>query len=251
MSSLAGKHILVTRAAGQFAPVAELARARGAVAESFPCLEVQCLPDNIREGLSSVADDACILLTSVNAVHCVASALDGQLSELFTGRSLVAVGPQTAAALAEYGLKPGWVADNPSQEGLVAGFTARGVPSEVCFLRAEQGRDAVQKALRDAGARVQTVHAYRTVCPHDDASAVIRMLKNNAVDAVLLGSSRCALHYVQRIGDAALADRPAVAVISPQVARAAEKAGLHVQCVAKETSFAGMLDALAQYFAGR
>jgi len=244
---LTGKRILITRAANQFEAVAEQVHARGADALSFPCLSVQHMPNQVRKGLAEAASNASILLTSVNGVHSLAKALANDFSSIST-HPLIAVGPQTAAALAAHGLTASWAAENASQEGLIEGFAEHGMPEEVCFLRAEQGRDVVRQALETAGVRVQRVSAYRTVCPTDDASLIIAQLENSDIDAVLLGSSRCAAHYVQRIGDAQLADRPIVVVISQQVARAAEHAGLSVQCVAKETSFAGMLDSLAAYF---
>ncbi len=249
MQDLAGKHILITRAAEQFAAVAEQIQKRGGKAISFPCLAVQCLPDNIRQAFSGLSNGTCILLTSANGVHCTAKALGNDFAMHLDKHPVVAVGPRTAAALIAHGISPAWVADESSQQGLVRGFSRHGMPKEVCFLRAEQGRDVVKQALQHAGVQVQLVPAYRTVCPADDASAVVKKLKTATIDAVLLGSSRCAEHYVQRIGDLPLADSPAIAVISQQVARAAAHAGLSVQCVAKETSFTGMLDTLAGYFA--
>ncbi|MDQ6986561.1 MAG: uroporphyrinogen-III synthase [Mariprofundaceae bacterium] len=249
MQDFAGKYILVTRAADQFAAVAEQIQKRGGTAISFPCLAVQCLPDNIRRALNGLSEETCILLTSANGVHCVAKALGDDVAMRLGKHPVVAIGPRTAAALIAYDVTPAWVADEASQEGVVHGFARCSMPKEICFLRAEQGRDVVRQALQAAGVQVRLVSAYRTVCPTDDASAVVNQLKIGAIDGVLLGSSRCAEHYVQRIGDLPLADRPPIAVISQQVARAAEHAGLSVQCVAKETSFTGMLDALAEYFA--
>ncbi|MDX8391648.1 MAG: uroporphyrinogen-III synthase [Mariprofundaceae bacterium] len=248
MQPLAGKHILVTRAIEQFDAVAEQIRQQDAIAIAFPCLGVQCLAENIRQSLRNLPENTCILLTSANAVHCAANALGSGFIPCLEKYQTVAVGPRTAAALSTYGISPTWVADTPSQEGLIDGFIRHGIPQHVCFLRAEQGRDTIQQALEKSGTQVQRVTAYRTVCPTDDASVVVQKLKSDAIDAVLIGSSRCALHYVLRIGDLKLADRPAIAVISRQVARAAEGAGLNVQCIAKETSFTGMLDALAVYF---
>jgi len=249
MQDLAGKYILVTRAAEQFAAVADQIQKRGGIAISFPCLGVQCLPENIRQALAELSKDTCILLTSANGVHCVAEALGNDFATCFGKHPVVAVGPRTAAALVAHGISPAWVADESSQEGLVSGFARHGMPKEVCFLRAEQGRDVIKQALEHSGVQVQLVPAYRTVCPADDASAIVQKLKTGMIDAVLLGSSRCAEHYMQRIGDASIANHPIIAVISQQVARTAAHAGLSVQCIAKETSFTGMLDALAGYIA--
>ena len=248
MSSLAGKCILVTRAAGQCAAVAQLTAQHGATAASFPCLAVRCLPDNIRKGLSALPEDAAILLSSANGVSCTAQALGDDFPTLLAGHPVIAVGEHTAAALAKHGIQTVWTATEASQEGLIQDFSKHGWPPSLCFLRAEDGRDVLQQAMQAQGVDVRLIHAYRTICPQDDPSDIVQALQHGDIDAVLLGSSRTARHYVQRIGNAQLADRPAVAVISPQVACAAQEAGLSVQAVAKEASFTAMLDALADYF---
>ncbi len=214
----------------------------------FPCLAVQCLPENIRLGLEALPENTAILLSSVNGVSCAAESLGDDFVSLFSRCPVIAVGSQTAAALTGRGISVAWIAAEASQEGLIQGFAEHGLPASVCFLRAEEGRDVLQQALLSQGAEVRLIHAYRTICPQGDAADVVQALELGEIDAVLLGSSRTARHYVQRIGNAQLANRPAVAVISPQVAAAAEDAGLSVQAVAKEASFAAMLDALAEFF---
>lgn len=214
----------------------------------FPCLAVQCLPENIRHGLNTLPDNTAILLSSVNGVRCAAESLGGDFVSLFNRYPVIAVGNHTAEALTKRGIRVAWLAAEASQEGLIEGFAEHGLPASVCFLRAEEGRDVLQQALQSQGVEVRLVHAYRTICPQDDATDMVQALKRGEIDAVLLGSSRTARHYVQRIGDTQLANRPAVAVISPQVAAAAEDAGLSVQAVAKEASFAAMLDVLAEVF---
>jgi len=245
---LSGKRILMTRAAEQCPAVAALIEQRGGQGVEFPCLAVQCMPESIRSGLQAAPDDAALLLSSVNGVHCAEQALGSAFASTLQGRSVIAVGEHTAAALQQYDAQVTWTARDASQEGLVQGFAEHGLPSDICFLRAAQGRDLLQHSLEAQGVAVHLIAAYRTVCPQNDASAIRQQLENGEIDAVLLGSSRTALHYVQRIGNTVLADRPVAVVISPQVAAAAEGAGLSVQVVAKETSFAGMLDALSTYY---
>ncbi|OIQ01179.1 MAG: hypothetical protein AUK36_11220 [Zetaproteobacteria bacterium CG2_30_59_37] len=248
MNTLAGKRILVTRAAEQFEAVARLIEQRGGVPLPFPCLAVQCLPDNIRDALRDLPAGTSIIMSSTNGVHCAAQALGEDFIPLFSRHQVIVVGPHTADALCGHGIQAAWVADETSQDGLIQGFMEHGLPASICFLRAEEGRDVLQDALRQQDVEVRLVHAYRTVCPEDNPIAVLCALRQGEVDAVLLGSSRTAQHYLRRIGDTQLADRPAVAVISPQVAAAAETEGLSVQAVAKQASFAAMLDALAEYF---
>ncbi|MDQ6966865.1 MAG: uroporphyrinogen-III synthase [Mariprofundaceae bacterium] len=248
MSGLAGKQILVTRAAEQYERVASLIEQRGAHALSLPCLAVQCMPDHIRTAMNQLRSDSSILLSSANGVDCAAQALGDDFIPVFSRHPVIVVGSHTAQALATYDIQAAWTADEASQDGLIRDFAGRDMPARICFLRAEQGSDVLQEFLQAQGVAVELVHAYRTICPDDDNPEITHALQLGVIDAVLLGSSRTAQHYVQRIGDATLADKPAVAVISRQVADAAQYAGLSVQAVAKEASFVAMLNALEEFF---
>lgn len=250
MSALAGKRILITRAREQADTLARLVRERGAQPVLFPCLAIGCLPDAIRGAVPLLnAPGTQALFTSANGVRCVARALGDALVPLLSGLPVVAVGKRTAEALASLSIPVAWTPSEASQAGLAEAWRAHGLPERLVFFRAETGGDAVIRALEREGATVHLIPAYRAVCPADDASSVRAMLARNEVDAVLLGSARAARHYLQRIGDAGLAGRPAIAVISDQVARACRELGLGVQVVAKEASFAAMLDGLEAWFA--
>jgi uroporphyrinogen-III synthase len=248
-SALVGRRILVTRPAAQAAQTATLIRSRGGEAVLFPCLAVQCLPEAIRTAAVLLADLAVdIAFTSANGVCCVAQALNPSERDLMGKHRLAAVGEKTAKAMAEHGWQASIVAATASQDGLIETYRHHALPRKLLLFRAEEGRDALPDWLQRQGVDVTTVHAYRTVCPDGDASAVIEALHQDAIDAVLLGSPKTVAHYLQRIGDATLAGRPVVVAISPEVARMAESLGLGVQVVAGNASFPSMLDALAQHY---
>ncbi|MDQ6958824.1 MAG: uroporphyrinogen-III synthase [Mariprofundaceae bacterium] len=249
MSGLTGKRILITRASGQVEEIAKHIRQRGGMPVTFPCLAVQCCPESIRQSVKLLEDDGVhALFTSANGVHCVAEALRDTFVSTFESVPVVTIGHHTAKALSDMGVQAAWISREASQEGLMDAYRQRGLPARLVFFRAAQGRDALPEALKTAGVDVRLVPAYRTICPDDDTTAVIELLKGGGVDAVLLGSSRTAQHYVRRIGDARLANRPAIAVISAQVANTAHTMNLDVQVVAKEASFASMLDGLEEWF---
>jgi len=246
---MTGKRILITRASGQVEGIAKHIRQHGGVPVTFPCLAVQCCPESIRRSIRLLEGNGVhALFTSTNGVHCVAETLKDTFVSTFESVPAVAIGQHTAKALSNMGVQAAWIPRESSQEGLMDAYRQRGLPAHLVFFRAEQGRDTLPEALKTAGVDVQLVPAYRTICPDDDASAVIQSLKNDKIDAVLLGSSRTAQHYVRRIGKAALANRPVIAVISRQVADAVRALNLDVQVVAKEASFASMLDGLEEWF---
>lgn len=250
-SPLAGKRILLSRAAAQLPELAVRVSARGGIPLLFPCLAVEVMCDEIMQALLHVGPCSDVVFTSCNGVDAVVDALarSGQsFSRAMAGMRVAAVGQRTAICLQQHGVTPAIVPQEASQDGLIDAYAQAGLPAHLLFFRAEEGRDALLDALAAQGVGVTMVTAYRTTCPDDDASDVQAMLHAGNVDAVLLGSSRAASHYLRRIGDAELASRPVVVVMSEAMADFARKQGLHVQLVAKSASFEAMLDELAEYY---
>ena len=246
--ALADRSILITRSPDQAESTAKAVLARGAMPLLLPSLEMVSLHDNIQASIPLLEKRSEILFTSRNGVASVAAVLDRAFTTLLSAHPVTAVGEKTAAALAELGIETTMQPETASQAGLIEAYKERGIPEQLLFYRAEEGSDALANALTHAGCRVTTIHAYRMQCPDSDASEIIQKIGRSEVDAVLLGSARTVNHYIQRIGSIKTANIPAIAVISQQVAKAAEDAGLSVQAVAKTASFDAMLDALADYF---
>jgi len=246
---LADKQILITRSSDQAEATAAEIRRRGGEPLSLPCLEVECLTENILRSLPILeASSLELLFTSRNAVTCVASVLGEDFAKSLGSHRVTAIGSKTAAELNRHGIQPELIPQTASQEGLIEAYQSHGLPKRLLFFRAEEGRDLLQQAMDNLGCKVTMLFAYRMNCPASDASETIKKMDSHQIDAVLLGSPKTVENYIKRIGSIKRADIPAIAVISPQVAKVAEDAGLSVQAVAKTASFDGMLDALADYF---
>ncbi|MDQ6991004.1 MAG: uroporphyrinogen-III synthase [Mariprofundaceae bacterium] len=246
--SLAGRQVLVTRSKQQFQATASLIHEYGAVALSLPCLKIDYLPQNIQAALSQLNPDMDVLLTSRNGVEALAGASELPLHQALKYHRIAVVGKKTCQALQAYGIEANIIPHMQSQRGLFDAYQSIGLPQSLMFFRAEEGSDFLSHHLQAQGIPVQTIAAYRTICPNDDSSSIIEALKQHTIDAVLLGSAKTAQHYLQRIQNIAIANTPIVVVISQQVADAADKLGLNVQLIAKQTSFASMLDALENHF---
>jgi len=250
-TSLTDKRILVTRAKEHCASVNRMVQSRGAIAVTLPCLGIEDMPQSVAAGMVMLDAYSDVLFSSVNGVHAVAKVVadnGSSLGEILLNRRIAAVGDKTAAALSQLGVGVDVIPEHASQDGLIEAYGSKGVPHSLLFFRAEEGRDALAGALTQQGVRVVTIPAYRTICPLEDASDVIVMLQHGEIDAVLLGSTKTAAHYLQRIGSAELANRPVIVAISEKMAASARRLGLSVQVVAKRASFEAMLDALGEYF---
>ena len=250
--SLTGKRILLTRAKQQLPAVIRAVEARGGTAIAFPCLELEVLSAQIEAVLSSLNSYSDILFTSRNGVlslNAFCMERNRNLQQLLNGKRIAAVGEHTAAALSQLNITVDLIPEDASQAGLITAYGEYGAPEQLLFFRAEEGSDQLANALQKQDIMVNTVNAYRTICPTHDASETIVMLEDNQIDAVLLGSSKTARHYLQRVGSTELANRPTLVAISQPMAAAAEQLGLNVQVVAKRASFDAMLDALSEHFA--
>ncbi|MFC1536510.1 uroporphyrinogen-III synthase [Pseudomonadota bacterium] len=246
---LTDKQILITRSSDQVEATAAEIRRRGGEALSLPCLEVECLTENIQRSLPILEDSSVeLLFTSRNAVACAASVLGEDFAKSIGNHRVAAIGSKTSAELNRYGIQPELIPLTSSQEGLIEAYQSHGLPKKLLFFRAEEGRDLLHQVMGNLGCEVTMLFAYRMNCPASDASEMIKKLDSHQVDAVLLGSPKTVENYIKRIGSIETADIPAIAVISSQVANVAEDAGLSVQAVAKTASFDGMLDALTDYF---
>ena len=244
---------MITRSRQQSEPCVEEVALRGGLPFLFPCLEIRCLSEEIRQGVSLLSDISMpILFTSVNGVHCTAEVCGETFRTMMASHRIAAVGEKTAEALEGYGISTELLPEEASQEGLLEAYLQQGIPKELLFFRAREGRDFLAEKLQAHGCQVHLVTAYEVVCPSEDATDAQEALTTGKIDAVLLGSARTADFYLQRIGNTKLADKPAIACISPKVAEHIENhLGLSVQIVAKKASFASMLDGLERYFANR
>ncbi len=254
MRFLQGKHIMLTRTPAQNAKTARLLAKYGAQAVFFPCLRIEYLPQPIHDILhhlqTSEHQQTDIIFTSANGVHAVAEqcSATAPLADVFAGCRVLAVGQHTAQALQDEHCPVHIMPQIASQQGLMAYYKQHGLPKQAIFFRAAQGSDDLSTYFAENNTPLTLVKAYQSVCSNDDATAMRQQLHQHRIDAVLLGSAKTAAYYCQKINAISLANRPVIAVMSAQVAAAADNLALKVQVVAKEPSFIAMLDGLNTYF---
>ena len=189
---------------------------------------------------------AAIVVASARAAQAVAAARGGAaLAEVW------AVGPATARALAEAGIAarvPAAARDGATlAKALVAARAIAG--QRVLVPRAEEGRDEAIAILRDAGAVVEAIVAYRTVPaePGDPALAEgLGLLRRGAVAvcAVFAPSQVAALDAL--VGVRAITAR--FAAIGETTAAALRAAGATVVAVAAAPTPEGLAKAVSAVY---
>lgn len=193
---LAGRRILVTRAAQQAGKLSDGLRELGAIPVEVPVLE-------IAPPVSFAALDAAlrqigrydwIIFTSANTV----AGLKGRGEEIgvavAASANVAAVGTATATAAREAGWNVTLIPETFVAEGLVASLQKQEIRGKrVLLARAEVARDVIPDALRAAGAIVDVVDAYRNVIPADAPTQLRRALVEG-LDAATFTSSSSVTH---------------------------------------------------------
>jgi uroporphyrinogen-III synthase len=166
--------------------------------------------------------------------------------------SVAAVGPATAGAAADAGLRVTYMARNPSGEALASELTRFVGGKNVLFPRSNRGDDRLLRGLLEAGAKVTDVVAYRTLSASEvNAEALARVRAGN-VDAILFASPSAFQGMCEAIPVpemAMLSMKVAFAAIGPTTAKAMREAGVRVAIQPVHASAILMADAVAKFYA--
>jgi uroporphyrinogen-III synthase len=246
---LAGWRVLVTRQPEQARGLAEALAAEGARVVEVPLIATAPPEDTdaLDAAVAALASYDWIAFASANAARAVADA------SMRTGRPLparlriAAVGPSTADEVVRC-LPGASVALQPERdfraEGLAEAFRAIALGGRRVLLPVSaRGRDTLAAALRQQGAEVTVVVAYRTVTPPDAADR-IRDALDAGVDVVTFASPSAVEGFAESCPDRARWP-PAVA-IGPVTAAAARERGFEVLAVADAAGAHGLAEALSR-----
>ena len=253
---LSGRRVVITRAREQAQAFARPLETLGAAVIEFPTIEIVDPEsfDPLDQAIARIASYHWIIFTSVNGVRQFLSRLrflqrdSGELS----GLKIAAIGPETARALESRGLRPWLVPDVYQAEAILEQLAPDDVRGKRVLLpRAAQARDVLPGTLRDWGAEVDVVEAYRTVAARSDVSWLGGLLQRKEIDMVTFTSSSTAVNFAALFSGAniqPLLAGTAVACIGPITAHTVEELGLHVDVIASEYTVEGLAQAIVDYF---
>ena len=211
--TLAGKRVLVTRAATQAQHLVDLLIAQGADVVAIPTIEIELLNPSpgLDRCLSRLAEYQWLILTSANGV----AALGGRMRELgilpgaFAHMQCVAVGGATADAMKALGLRVDVVPEKYVAESVVAAIEDEVAGKNVLLIRGTLARDVIPVALEEAGAWVDIADAYRTVVPPESVEKIREIFADaRAPEIVTFTSSSTVDNFVELMQTAGFAERP-------------------------------------------
>ena len=197
---LAGRRVLVTRAAHQAGKLSEGLRALGCEPVEVPVLEIRP-PENpgpLDAAIRNLKSYDSLILTSTNTVRALAERAAVLGVPLAGSGSLrvAAVGTATAEAARKTGLTVTFVPESYLAESLVEGLVGQASGQKILLARAAVARDVIPDALRAAGALVDVVDAYRNVLP-EGTPALLRKALAEGIDAATFTSSSSVTHLAE------------------------------------------------------
>ena len=258
-SALAGKRVVVTRAAEQCEALCRELEAHGATPVVLPLVAFGPPEDAapLDAALRRLSKFDWMLLTSQNAVRAVAErceTLGISLDAAAGSLRVAAVGPVTAKAAEQAGMKVRHVAAAQQGVALAEELGGRLRGCSVFLPRSDRANPALPETLARLGARVTEVVAYRTLAASPVEDERRRAVGRGDADAILFFSPSAVQQMKELVGAKrmrALQERMVFAAIGPVTAAALREAGVAGVVVAPDASVAGILTALAVHWQGR
>lgn len=253
---LAGRTILVTRAAHASAEFVRAIEARGGRALLFPMIEIA--PPLSWEGcdraIGRLAEYDGLLFASANGVEGFFHRLSalGAPASAPAAPAVYAVGQRTKDAAEHHGLAVRCIPERYTAADLVAALSSEEVKGKrFLFPRGNLGSATLSGGLEERGAVVDVVEVYQTIEPEpEDVARMTERLLAGEVDVVTFASPSAARHFAalfpgETMGT--IARLSAFAAIGPVTASALAHLGLKPQVVAPESTMEAMLEAILRY----
>ncbi len=246
---LAGRRILVTRAEEQAAGFCQRLGALGAEAIEYPTIRLAPPADlaPLSGAIERLASYDWVIFTSANGVSALWNhwaSIGSPQAGIFWPQGSVrvaAIGPATAGALLDRGVKPAFV---PAE--FIAERVAEGLGDvagqQILLPRADIARPALAILLRERGALVDEVTAYRTV------PAVPTGPLPEGLDCIAFTSSSTVRCFVTLTQGTPLLPSTKVACIGPITSQTAREMGLRVDVVARQYDVDGLIQAIVEVY---
>jgi uroporphyrinogen III methyltransferase/synthase len=254
---LFGKRVVVTRSRDQVSIFAEQLIDRGATTIEFPTIDV--VPpsswDELDSAIQSIESYNWVIFTSANAVKYFMERLRslGKDLRMLKGVNICVVGPKTAEALEQYGLRADLVPTEFKAEGVLYALGGSAKVKGLKFLipRAKVARELIPDKLREMGADVTVATAYENVKPAADVERVRKLFTEHKISTVTFTSSSTVHNFVEILGQKeyiALMAGVHVACIGPVTAKTAEEYGMHVDIMPKDYTIPAFVESIVEFY---
>lgn len=235
ITALKGRRIVITRPEGDARRLAGRLEALGAIPVLVPAIDIRFTdPPELDAALAEIALYDWVVFTSRNGVEAVF-----RRTANVRGPKVAAIGPATADALRRHGMEPDLVPSEYVAEAVLDALgDVRGL--RILLPRADIAREALPSGLRERGAIVDVIAAYRTESGGPTADP------GESADAITFTSSSTVRGFLR---GGTVPRGAKVVCIGPITAATAREMGLTVDYVAEEYTEDGLIAALIAAFA--
>jgi len=256
-SSLAGKRIVITRAALQSVALAKVLAELGAIPVVLPLVEFGEPEDfgPLDAAIAKLDQFDWIIFTSGQAVRAfVARSMDlgASLNPAGSKLRIAAVGPVSAEAVRQKGIHVEYVARTHSGVGLANELGERLRSRSVLLPRSDRANPDLPAALKTHGAEVTEVVTYRTLQPGEVDRQKLGRISAGEADAVLFFSPSAVQNFAELVGAEhflGLQNGLAITAVGPVTAEALRKSKVERIVVAADTTSEAVVQALENHFA--
>ncbi len=250
--ALTGKRIVITRPAAQSQPFIDSLIAVGATPILFPTIQIVPLADSslLDSALANLSAYDWIVFTSANGVRLALERMQQLNFSVGTlnAHQVAAIGPATAKALTDQGIRVALQPDEYVAEAIVESLKKRGAITGQRFLllRADIARPTLREQLIANGGLVDETPVYQTVRGQPDSTAYAEL--RCGVDVITFTSSSTVRYFCELLGDEAIkiAVNAQIMCIGPITAQMARELGLHVAATAREYTVPGLLNVMQE-----
>ena len=266
--SLKGKTVALTRPAGQAEEAGKLITEKGGVPYYIPAIEIKGLsnPAPVKKFIAELGKEQVdyVILMSTNGVKYLFEAAETlkQISQLQKGLAktfVIAVGPRTAEALKEYGVRVDLVPLKYSSEGLIECLQDKDIKGKkIRIPRTSNATPTLTEKLKEQGANVEEIYVYESGLPVDEKlkSKFYEDLTSGKIDAIVFGSGLSAKNIFKMLSEKAPMEtlkkivnaKVTTVAIGPTTAEALKEIGIKVDVMPEDYLFENALSALARYW---
>jgi len=255
-NALRGKRVVVTRAAEQSESLVRALQESGAFPLVVPMVAFGA-PDDVAvvdQALREAGRFDWMLLTSQNALRALQERAETngiELAKVLAEVRIAVVGPASAEAARLAGLPVEYVAVEHRGVKLAEELGQKVRGKRVFLPRSDRANPELVGKLRELGADVNDVVAYKTVRPDEQALGKAEEIVSGNSDAVLFFSPSAVHHLRDVLGDERFEKLSRSAVftaIGPVTETALRAARVERVVMARDTTVGAVLAALTDYF---
>ena len=255
-NALKGKRVVVTRAAEQSELLVKALREKGAVPVLVPMVAFgpPDEPGLLEDAIRGIQQYDWIFLTSQNAVRALeerSEVLGMSLAKATAAIRVAAVGPATAEVARNAGLKIAYMAAKHQGVGLAEELATEIQGKHVLLPRSDRASPELVARLKGLGAKVKEIVAYKTIRPDGASLDRAAEMVSAGADAVLFFSPSAVHHLQDLLGNEKFLEfskRTVFAAIGPVTGETLKRARVGRVVSAVDTTVAGVLTALTDYF---